>query len=43
MQLLFIVGEMIGPVVGLYVFGERETLARRDDSISPSGPPGVSL
>jgi hypothetical protein len=29
---------MIGPVVGLYVFGERETLARRDDSISPSGP-----
>jgi hypothetical protein len=30
-QPLFLVGEMVGPaLIGLYVFGEREALARRD-------------
>jgi hypothetical protein len=30
-QPLFLVGEMVGPaLIGLYVFGERETLARHD-------------
>jgi hypothetical protein len=41
-QPLFLVSEMVGPaLIGLYVFGERETLARRDQAFSPLGSPGA--
>jgi hypothetical protein len=43
-QPLFLVGEMVGPaLVGLYVFGERETLARRDKAYFVLGLAGGLL
>jgi hypothetical protein len=43
-QPLFLVGEMVGPaLVGLYVFDERETLARRDQAYFALGLAGGLL
>jgi hypothetical protein len=43
-QPLFLVGEMVGPaLVGLYVFGERETLARHDQAYFALGLAGGLL
>jgi hypothetical protein len=43
-QPLFLVGEMVGPaLIGLYVFGERETLARRDQAYFALGLAGGLL
>jgi hypothetical protein len=40
-QPLFLVGEMVGPaLIGLYVFGERETLARHDQAYFALGLAG---
>jgi hypothetical protein len=43
-QPLFLVGEMVGPaLIGLYAFGERETLARRDQAYFALGLAGGLL
>jgi len=43
-QPLFLVGEMVGPaLIGLYVFGEREALARRDQAYFALGLAGGLL
>jgi len=43
-QPLFLVSEMVGPaLIGLYVFGERETLARRDHAYFALGLAGGLL